>query len=655
MDIAQDQLIRQAEIEQKIGNQVGLNKTLAKLAATDRANPKYWTNLAKSFALIGNAASAQATLQLFVENNTPASNHDSIYETGIELGLREENYTTVFNWTTKALRTGYSQIALSAIDALSLAFLSSESEQIAEFFENSEITDARVLFRLIKRLIDANARSTAQSLFRLIPEIEQNSPQGVRIQASLLGSEPTQSDSLSNAEYLESDWLQHLSAKDQNKVLQICYLMRHRFAENQKSIETVDRCIALGFEPKETSRISFFFAHYSDGYSPEDLREKALQFQNTLALNLKKKPIKRTQTKPLRVGFISANYSAHPVGWMTAGFFCEAKKLANEVSTIIFDSSPKSDFVAKTIRTAATEYLDISKIPTDQDLVEQINNQNLDVLVDLDGLSVGNRIEAVLNQNAPVVKWVGGLIGSSYLEGVTYLVTDIHQTPSEFDTDYSETLIRMTNTYVTYTPPPYNFEVLEPPSTATGYATFGCFNNAAKISPRCIKVWSEILLRTPNSKLTLKDRSFSEVRAQQNVLAMFLQNGVDGARITFKGGSSHQEHIQMIQYVDICLDPMPYSGGLSTLEAAYVGVPVISLPGRILAHRHSASHLQSLGTPELIAKDESHYVDLAVNLASDPARVLAYRSHLRNALYGGPLMDHAGFTQEFIKKMAAIN
>jgi predicted O-linked N-acetylglucosamine transferase (SPINDLY family) len=338
---------------------------------------------------------------------------------------------------------------------------------------------------------------------------------------------------------------------------------------------------------------------------------------------------------------------------MTVGFFCELHHtFGKDAEAVIFSTANCDDFITKTIRAVTKENFHAVGHLTDDELISFIDKQSIDYLIDLDGMIAGNRLHVILNQKAPVVKWVGGLIGSTYLQGIDYLITDWAQTPVELQADFTEELLIFDDSYVTYTPPPYKLEINAPPCLNTNQITFGCFNNGVKLTSKTIEVWAKILLNTENSTLILKDRAFDQKLAKNRILDLFTRVEIDPNRIHMLGGSSHREHLLAHHQVDICLDPLPYSGGLSTLEAAYMGVPVISRPGRLLAHRHSASHLKSLDCPELIAASEMEYVTLACDLAKEHGRIDQYRQTLRKNLYGGPLLNHEKFTHEFIKKLA---
>ena len=153
---------------------------------------------------------------------------------------------------------------------------------------------------------------------------------------------------------------------------------------------------------------------------------------------------------------------------------------------------------------------------------------------------------------------------------------------------YSERPLRLPDGYVCYSPPPYAPDVVPLPALANGHITFGCFNNLAKITPRVIATWCAILHRVPDARLVLKTQQFSDEPTAERVRAAFAAHGIaTGADRAARPASGHRAFLGEYNDIDIVLDPFPYSGGLTTCEALWMGVPTVALPGEIFASRHS--------------------------------------------------------------------
>lgn len=434
----------------------------------------------------------------------------------------------------------------------------------------------------------------------------------------------------------------------------------HKATLNRDAILNLEYINQTAHRSAETLRLEYFFKHYEDTYTPSHFESIihswiGINNQSQIYQKPRRYKIAKISDSKLRLGFISSNFRMHPVGWMTTGLFCELRhNLSDDAEFFIFNNDPQDDFISKTINAVSEGYHYDTSALTTEALVNLINQKNLDYLIDLDGMAMGNRLDAVNEQDSVVIKWIGGLIGSTFLPRVEHLISDRFQTPPSHQQDFTEQLIIFDESYTTYTPPPYKLNINEAPCLTSNIISFGCFNNGVKISDDVINAWASILKRVPKSLLILKDKSFDQNIAKIRISEKFSANGISSDRLKFIGASLHNDHLSMHRLVDICLDPFPYSGGLSTLEAVYMGIPVITRPGRLLAHRHSASHLSNVGHPELVASTTESYIELAIELARDKKQIANYRSLLRNALYNSPLLNHSSFAMEFIKKLATL-
>jgi predicted O-linked N-acetylglucosamine transferase (SPINDLY family) len=201
----------------------------------------------------------------------------------------------------------------------------------------------------------------------------------------------------------------------------------------------------------------------------------------------------------------------------------------------------------------------------------------------------------------------------------------------------------MPDGYVCYDPPVYAPPVTPRPPRDRGQVTFGCFNNPAKINSQVIEVWAKILRRLPQARLILKFKGCDDRTNAQRFAEAFAAHAIDPGRLEILGFSPHAELLAEYYRVDLALDPFPYSGGLTTCEALWMGVPVITCPGETFASRHSLSHLSNVGLTETIARDLDEYVELAVSLAADQPRLAALRAGLRERMAASPLCDGKRF------------
>jgi predicted O-linked N-acetylglucosamine transferase (SPINDLY family) len=212
----------------------------------------------------------------------------------------------------------------------------------------------------------------------------------------------------------------------------------------------------------------------------------------------------------------------------------------------------------------------------------------------------------------------------------------------------------MPDGYVCYDPPDYAPPVGPLPAPLGGQVTFGSFNNPAKVTPEVARLWAEILRRVPASRLVLKSAAYGASRTRQRMRQWFAAAGISPERIELRGWSPHRELLAAYHEIDVALDPFPYSGGLTTCEALWMGVPVVTCPGATFAGRHSLGHLSNAGLGELVAHDLSEYVGRATELAGDLTRLAALRGTLRPRVAGSPLCDGRRFAANLMALLRDI-
>ena len=177
--------------------------------------------------------------------------------------------------------------------------------------------------------------------------------------------------------------------------------------------------------------------------------------------------------------------------------------------------------------------------------------------------------------------------------------------------------------------------------------TFGCFNHLAKVTKDVVGVWCEVLRRLPSARLFMKAPQLAEPEGRELTRDRFDRHGIAGERLTFEGPSARHDYLEAYARVDIALDPFPYTGGATTAEALWMGVPVLTLGGERFLARQGVGMLSNLGLSQWIADDTNHYIERAVSLGSDVPGLVAIRNSLRSSLAASPLMDARRFAKDF--------
>ncbi|WDY57916.1 O-linked N-acetylglucosamine transferase, SPINDLY family protein [Pseudomonas sp. PSKL.D1] len=354
----------------------------------------------------------------------------------------------------------------------------------------------------------------------------------------------------------------------------------------------------------------------------------------------------------LRIGLVSDGLRQHPVGNMIVGVL--ERLPSHQFQLIAYSSSQVSDHLTQRIRARMQAWRPIRHM-ADQRLAEQIREDRIDILIDLSGHNAGSRMGCMALQPAPLlVKWVGGLINTTGLEAMDYLLSDAIESPAGDDAFYTEKLIRLPDDYICYDPPPYAPDVKPLPAQSNGFVTFGCFNNPTKVNDQVLENWAELLHEVPGSRLLLKGSAFANPELQQHVKEVMKTQGIAPERLQVEGPVGHKSLLECYNRVDIALDPWPYSGGLTTCEALLMGVPVVTLPGPTFAGRHSATHLVNAGLPELVVDSWEAYIQRAAGLARDLDSLATIRSLLRSVLMNSPVCDSQRFAGHLGAALRAI-
>lgn len=395
--------------------------------------------------------------------------------------------------------------------------------------------------------------------------------------------------------------------------------------------------------------------HYMPERTASEIEAVCREIGALFAKNTKsKRPAPRSmeKNKRLRVGMFSDGFRQHPVGAMTTTALEQLVKQG--VDLYAYSTSSVSDYITTRIQAFCTRWQVVTSL-TDDQFVQQIQDDEIDILIDLAGYGAGTHMRALTREPAPlIVKWVGGLINTTGIESIDYLLTDAIESPLDTDHTYTEKLIRMPDDYICYLPPSKVPNVAPLPALERGYVTFGCFNNPTKVNPVVLKEWAALLHMVPESRLHLKSGAYDSPTMRQMVLDTLTEQGIAEERIKFSGHSNHYLLFQAYNEIDVALDPWPYSGGLTTCEAMLMGVPVVTLPGPTFAGRHSATHLINAGMPDLVANNWNEYRERAAHLASNLDDLAAIRGELRETLLKSPVCDGKRYAGHLANAFRAI-
>ncbi len=350
----------------------------------------------------------------------------------------------------------------------------------------------------------------------------------------------------------------------------------------------------------------------------------------------------RDPERPLHIGYVSPDLRRHPVSAIFEPIL--AAHDHSRVKVSCYYNFAGEDVVSLRLKSLAKQWRPVAGMDDDV-LCEQIRGDGIDILVDLAGHTANNRLLAFARKPAPIqVSWLG-YFNTTGLATMDYFLSDACSSPAGQERLYVEQLLRLPHTRFCYQAPEYMPAVGPLPAQTTGHVTFGCLNTLSKVNDKVLALWGQVLRAVPGAKLLVQAAALDDAPNRARFGELCSRHGIAPARLELRGFAPIDRAPASYAAIDIALDPFPFCGGMTSLEALWLGVPVITLAGETIASRQSASMLVNLGLPELIAETSAQYVDNAARLAGDLPRLAGLRAGLRQRFALSPLMDYAGFAR----------
>ncbi len=346
----------------------------------------------------------------------------------------------------------------------------------------------------------------------------------------------------------------------------------------------------------------------------------------------------------LRIGYVSPEFLKH--SFLSQLLPVLERHDRTRFKVFAFGQAKTSDGWTDKVRERADAWRDLGGLALDAQ-ADAIRSDGIDILVNLTGYLAHHR--ALFRRRVARVQLAYiNHVAPSGLSTLDARITDKWLEPAEAPfVDAKERLVRMTTGFSCLSPPEGAPEPGELPASRNGYVTFGVANNLAKVSMSSLDAWARILIKLPRARIIIKAYGLSSAGARRDLIAAFGERGIGGERVTLIGRiAADRDNLHAIAAADIALDPFPFNGGLSTGDALWMGVPVISILGSQLVGRLGFSFLDRAGFPEWIAPSVDAYVELATALASDIEALAALRRSLRDRLSRSVLLDAAGHTRE---------
>jgi len=403
---------------------------------------------------------------------------------------------------------------------------------------------------------------------------------------------------------------------------------------------------------------TLFVKHYEPGLSNQD----ALDLHRSTTAALRQRhgvpktawEIDSDPDRVLRIAYLSSDFHRHSVvHFITPVVEAHAQE---NLHVSAWYTGHRQDEWTQRIRSAVQKFT-LAGSMSEEELHRQMVRDRIDILVDLNGYTRGHRVGVLMRRAAPIqVSWIG-YPGTTGLDVMDYRVVDSITDPRpEAEHHNSEGLLYLDPVFSVYMPDaPLPDVAPETPALNSGHFTFGSFNALLKLNSELLHMWGQILARVEGSKLLVKNRMLDQSSVRSDVSNALVQAGIAVDRQILLGRtSSPYDHMQTYQMVDLCLDSHPYSGTTTTCDSLIMAVPVVTLAGSRHVSRVTASQLCSLGLNALVAENAAQYVDIAVDLASNTAKLNDIRRDLRRRLQDSALMDYRGFTRQLEKQYRSI-
>ena len=378
--------------------------------------------------------------------------------------------------------------------------------------------------------------------------------------------------------------------------------------------------------------------NYSSSVSAVQLRAEHEDWGRRFTTPVQPRPSPHPPLDParrLRIGYLSADFRQHTIAEFIGALFRYHDRANVEVfaySNVLHD-----DDTTARLRALADHWRSIRAL-SDGQTAELIRSDAIDILIDLAGHTAGNRLIVFAHRPAAIQVALFGYPNTTGLEAIDLRISDpVSDPPGVTESQYLEKCLRLPEVPWVYVPPTDAPDVSHLPASDRKVFTFGCLNNSAKISDRCLESWGKLIQSLPGSRLVLL--AGQSQSAQKRLSERFVKAGILRDRIQLVARLPRQQYFEAYHGIDIALDPFPYNGGVTTGDALWMGVPVLTVAGSSYLSRQGAMAMLALGLPEFVAEEPDTLIPLAKIWMHRRPELAQLRNTLRERLLASPLAD----------------
>ncbi len=405
---------------------------------------------------------------------------------------------------------------------------------------------------------------------------------------------------------------------------------------------------ALAINPHLTSAQDnlLMFQHYDEQSTAESLAEAHRNWgknctQNAIYRRFTNIP---DPARRLRVGYVSADFREHSCAYYLAPLLQHHD--ASAVEIFCYDNTPAHDAMTTQLQSFGAQWRRIFDCD-DAQVIDIITHDAIDILIDCSGHTEGNRLGVFAQKPAPLQCTYLGYPNTTGLSVIDYRLTDGIADPNGAEKFYTEAVARLPECFLCYAPNGTAPDVaVDPPCLKNNFVTLGSFNNLMKIGPQLVALWARILRAMPTVRLVLKNKSFSDADTVARYVAQFALLDIACDRLTLSGWEPGRDaHLRCYTTIDLALDTFPFNGATTTCEAAWMGVPTVTLCGDRHQSRVGASLLTPLGLTSCIAHAPDAYVAAVQRLAQNVPQLSHWRKKLREEMRSSALCNAPQFAK----------
>lgn len=423
----------------------------------------------------------------------------------------------------------------------------------------------------------------------------------------------------------------------------------------------VDYQALLAADPKQQKLRSMIAMSslYSDQLSPQEVAQLHRDIYADMGFGAQAQDAfgnRKDPARTLRIGLVTADFHhQHPVNIFMQPVLREwlSRRGSLGLHITVYFTGVSYDAQTELARTRVDSWVEVTTL-SDTLLRKRIMQDQIDILMDLAGHTGQHRMGVFAQRAAPLQMTFLGYPGSTGVPNIDWLVGDPVVTPEHADDLCSERVYRLPGTVFCYAPEEDYPSPIWTDEHLTRPLTLASFNNLTKATPRTLSLWAQVLKALPDARLVLKSPTFQDALAVQAYQQRLAALGIAAERVEFRGASALQEMMAEYGDVDIALDSLPYNGGTTTLQALWMGVPVLTMRGNSFVSRMGQTFMTAVAMSEWVADSDEAFVQTAVRMASDRHALLAIKQSLRERLRQSPAGDMVRYAQNFATMLREV-